>query len=145
MPKDVHTDWQITRLPLVDVRKSLTITTVQTDFIAKRWIPSEPFSKHSPSQRCPRVGWARGFRRVGSGPRKVTRGQLCAIPLDPASSQFCIPSYSPELSTSPFSWTRPDPTRQNLDPTRPDPWLPTKSLTRHDPTRGPTLRHMYIL
>ena len=40
-----------------------------------------------------------------------------------------------ELSTGHFSWTRPDPTRRNVDPTRPDPRLPTKSLTRPDPTR----------
>ena len=26
-----------------------------------------------------------------------------------------------ELSTGHFSWTRPDPTRRNVDPTRPDP------------------------
>ena len=45
----------------------------------------------------------------------------------------------PELSTGHFSWTRPDPTRRNVDPTRPDPRLPTKSLTRPDPTRCPTL------
>ena len=43
-----------------------------------------------PHQSCPRVGWTRGsgrvgsrfcrilVGRVGSGPRKVTRGQLCA-------------------------------------------------------------------
>ena len=36
----------------------------------------------------------------------------------------------PELSTGHFSWTRPDPTRRNVDPSRPgDTW------TRPDPTR----------
>ena len=48
-------------------------------------------------------------------------------------------SFWTRVSTGHFSWTRPDPTRRNVDPTRPDPRLPTKSLTRPDPTRGPTL------
>ena len=32
--------------------------------------------------------------------------------------------YATELSTGHFSWTRPDPTRRNVDPTRPDPTRP---------------------
>ena len=55
------------------------------------------------------------------------------------SMATAMDGVNPELSTGHFSWTRPDPTRRNVDPTRPDPRLPTKSLTRPDPTRGPTL------
>ena len=55
-----------------------------------------------------------------------------------------VTNFYPELSTGHFSWTRPDPTRRNVDPTRdcrqkvwPDP-------TRPDPTR-PTLIIMYYV
>ena len=38
-----------------------------------------------------------------------------------------------ELSTGHFSWTRPNPTRRNVDPTR-----PAIADKKSDPTRSPT-------
>ena len=50
-----------------------------------------------------------------------------------------------ELSTGHFSWTRPDPTRRNVDPTRPALADKKSDPTRPDPRPDPSLICTFLI